>query len=471
MTLAPAVSARQDNRTWQRAYEDGTRQLAAGQFADAELSFRRSLEHPTSPTARSASVVFTGTDRKPYYPEYFLALTLLRQGKDREALTWFERVRRERLVAGGSDEAKALGGHIDAARKAIAAPPPPPPPPPKPPIETPFDRQLKEAESAAGEGRLQEALSKFDALLALDAPEYSRRNLAARRAQIAQQRASQLVGEGDRLRAAGQLPQALEQYRAADGVVAGAGRPGIREVERLNTERDRLGREEQARSLVEQGENFVRAGNYPAAIKSYRQAFQLDPQNQVARARVATADRFDGARDRALRFRRQKRMADARRAFEDARAADEGRFRAEGLADMLSALEKALDGKPPEPPGGTSAPPDTALSPDQVPPLRDAVVAYLRGDARQAVSLLEGMGPAGPGLDARVRVHVSAWLAVSYAELSLAATEETAREDLRRKAVDHFRQLVAVEPNYSLHEHVVSPRVVQLLNAAGRAGK
>ena len=470
MTLAPAVSARQDNRTWQRAYEDGTRQLAAGQFADAELSFRRSLEHPTSPTARSASVVFSGTDRKPYYPEYFLALTLLRQGKDREALTWFERVRRERLVAGGSDEARALGGHIDAARKAIASPPPPPPPPPKPPTETPFDRQLKEAESAAGQGRLQEALSKFDALLALDAPEYGRRNLAARRAQIAQQRAAQLVAEGDRLRAAGQLSQALEQYRAADGVVAGAGQPGIREVDRLNTERDRLGREEQARSLVQQGDSFVRAGNYPAAIKSYRQALQLDPQNQVARARVAAADRFDGSRERALRFRRQKRLADARRAFEDARAADEGRFRAEGLADMLAALEKAPEGKPPEPPG-TSTPPDAALSPDQVPPLRDAVVAYLRGDARRAVGLLEGMGPGAPGFDTRVQAHVSAWLAVSYAELSLAATEEAAREDLRRKAVDHFKQLVAVEPNYSLNEHVVSPRVRQLLTAAGGPGK
>jgi len=447
-----AAPVAQDSRYWNRAYEDGVRELEDGRFADAERSFRHALSHPASPSGRTPNVVFSGSRRAPYYPEYFLAIALQRQGKHEEALQWFERVQQERLVPAGSGEAKALAGHLAETRKALAARPPPPDP--KPPPESPFDTQLKQAEASAAAGRPGQALKMFDALRDLDAAEFARRNLGARRDQLAQQLAGALVAEGDQLRANGQLKEALTRYRTADSFVPGAGAAGIREVDRLFEERAREARVAEAQKLVDQGEAVARAGRYSAAAKLFRQAAKLDPDNAAARVWLAQSARFERMRNRGRTLGKQGQVDAARSAYESARREDEARFAAEGLAKELDALPA----------------PATEVPAEQMEPVRTALVAYLRGDAQQAVQVLEKLSGDVPDLDSRVRPHVYAWLGVAYGQLSLAAPEDAARSEMRRKALEQFRQLIAVDPDYDVRENLISPRIRALIDEA-RTGR
>jgi hypothetical protein len=95
--------------------------------------------------------------------------------------------------------------------------------------------------------------------------------------------------------------------------------------------------------------------------------------------------------------------------------------------------------------------------------VREALIAYLQGDAARARSLLEAIAGGSAALDVRVRAHVFAWLGVTYADLSLTVRDEAERADLRARAMDQFRQLVAAQPDYQLRDSLISPRVRELL--------
>jgi hypothetical protein len=80
--------------------------------------------------------------------------------------------------------------------------------------------------------------------------------------------------------------------------------------------------------------------------------------------------------------------------------------------------------------------------------------------------VLEPIAANGGTLDPRVRAHALAFLGVAYADLSLASRDDAERASLRSKAVEQFRALLAIQPEYQLRESLISPKVREMLDEA-----
>ena len=357
--------------------------------------------------------------------------------------------------------------------------------------------RLNQLDAAMAAGRYNEAISLLDAIRASNAAEYSRRGLDKRRADAERSLAMQLVQEGQQLLAAGEFAGARERFLEAEKRSPGSGQSGLTDVRqriaaayarlrqsaesefaagRLDTALEQLRQAEalspeqfaadglaaradewrkqlqqgltadKIRSLLERARAASAANRYAEATNLYKTVVATQ-DNPEARAWLDAQARFVAFRERARRHQRDGQFDLARQALDDARQQNEARFKFEQLDAMLAEIEAKL---------GT-------LPEDQIAPVRAALTAYLRGDARQARDLLEPIAASGEALDPRVRVHVLAYLGVSYAEMSLTSREENERGALRARAVEYFRTLLALQPEYQLRESLVSPRVREIL--------
>jgi hypothetical protein len=134
-SVAPATLGAQ--QTFYAAYEDALDALKQRDWAKAEQLLKLALQRNPRQGRR---VLFYGTRREDYLPEFYLAIVYLNQQRAQEALDLFAKVEKAGLVAAGSREhpelqrltidARAI---VDKQRLAKTVPPPtvtPPAPPP-----------------------------------------------------------------------------------------------------------------------------------------------------------------------------------------------------------------------------------------------------------------------------------------------------------------------------------------------------
>jgi tetratricopeptide (TPR) repeat protein len=477
---------------WAEPYRQGRDAVKAGQYKEGIPL----LERAVAIDRRQAAVKrIEGAFTTEYFPYYYLGVAYLRIGNLDKAEEAFRNAKSCECL---TSELNGLLNKFEGDLRAARAKPTPGPDPVKPRGPDPnFLRQATEAEGALSGGRPADALRLFDTLRSLDPAEYARRGFAARRDEAARALAAELVRQGDELLRSGQLSAAQAKYEEAESVRPGSAQRGLDELggrraqyaklkggadadikanrtdaalEKLKQaeaadpeqyQRDGLAARAQdlsrqaqgsstaqkVRELIRRAQERVASRDYRAAVGFYGQALNADPGNAEATSWLQSNAQFEQMRDSGRTLYQEGQFSQALEALENARRQNEQRFTEEQLDQLIEAITRKL-GDLPE---------------DQVAPVREALIAYLQGDAARARSLLEAIAGGSAALDVRVRAHVFAWLGVTYADLSLTVRDEAERADLRARAMDQFRQLVAAQPDYQLRDSLISPRVRELL--------
>jgi outer membrane protein assembly factor BamD (BamD/ComL family) len=483
LCAASSWPATAQDRRWADLYLEGRDAVQAGRYQDGIRLLEQAVKlQPTQEREKQIS----RNERTEYFPYYYLGVAYLRTEQLEPADAAFRKSRECNCLTNQlSGLQEAWEGQLAKARLAAGT------------IDPALLARLKQLDAAQAAGRLNEAIGLLDQIRSLHTAEYMRRGLDKRRVEVERGLAAQLVQEGQQLLGAGEFAAARDRFLAAEKRSPGSGQAGLSEVrQRISAAYTRLrqsaeadqaaGRLESALEYLRQAEavspeqyaadglaaraaewrkalqdsmtaekvgHLLERARAAAAANRYAEATGLyrsvaDLQNNAeARAFVDAQARFVTFRDRARRHHRDGELDLARQALDEARQQHEARFKFEQLDALLAEIEAKL---------GT-------LPEEQIAPVRTALLAYLRGDARQARDLLEPIAAGGEALDPRVRVHVLAYLGVSYAELSLTSRDEAERAALRGRAVEYFRALLSLQPEYQLRESLVSPRVREIL--------
>ncbi len=114
LSIAHGAGAQQ---RWIEAYDNGLAALKRGDGAAAEEYFKVAVD--SGPKTRTQSVLRYGTRRAPFYPEYFLAMSYLQQGKASQAAELLRRVQRENLLDRNAPESAQLAGNIETADRQV----------------------------------------------------------------------------------------------------------------------------------------------------------------------------------------------------------------------------------------------------------------------------------------------------------------------------------------------------------------
>ena len=431
-------------------------------------------------------------ERTEYFPHYYLGLAYLREKQFDKAEQAFRNARVCKCMTPqfvklqDNWEAQLAKDRAGAATTAN--------------VDPALAARLNDFEAALAAGRFNDALALLDAIQSSHAAEYSRRGLDKRRAEAERGLAGQLVKEGQQLLAAGELTAAARRFQDADKRVPGSGQAGLTETrQRQSTTYTRhrqsaeaefaAGRVESAleqlkqaeaaypeqyaadglaaradewrksqqknvsaekiRNLLDRARAAAAANRYAEAANLYKNVMSLE-ENAEAKAWLDGQTRFIALRERARAQFKNGQFDLARQALDEARRQDEARFTYEKLDELLASIDEKLG----------------ALPEEHAAPLRAAVVAILRGDAGRARDILEPIAANGESLDPRVRVHALAFLGVAYADLSLATRDEGERATLRGKALEQFRALLAIQPEYQLRESLISPKVREIFEEA-----
>jgi hypothetical protein len=158
---------------WYVAYEDGKKAFDQGDYKAAEQKMLTAMQSSQAPRERGRRVLYYGQIRKDFFPEYYLSLIYLQQGRNADAQkygataeTYLKNGDKEygTLAAARSDAQKRLAANDPAAgastgggnaRSGIPAPLAPPPPPPAVDART-AAANTAAAGAAAAQARLEE---------------------------------------------------------------------------------------------------------------------------------------------------------------------------------------------------------------------------------------------------------------------------------------------------------------------------
>jgi tetratricopeptide (TPR) repeat protein len=480
---------------WAEPYRRGKEAVNEGRYAEGIAL----LEKAIAIDRRQARVkIVEGVDSTEYFPFYYLGVAYLRTGDLDKAEDAFNDAKSCRCL---TNELQGLLNKYEGDVKAARSKPKPTPPPPPPPGPDPnFTRRLNEADAALGQRRFADALQLFETLRQMDANEFNRRNLAARRNEAARAHADELVRQGDQLQKAGQLTAARAKYQEANTIVPGSGQRGLDEIlsrqnqyakfrggaeadikanrfeaalEKLKLaegadpeqyQRDGLAARAQdlgqrlqgttggqkVRDLLRRAGERAAAHDYRTAVGLYGQALNADPNNAEAKSWLEANAQYEKQREAGTSLYKGGQLNEALEALENARRQNPERFTFEKLDELVKEIGDKLGSLPEE----------------QAGPVRSALVAYLKGDAAAARTQLEAIAARADTLDPRVRAHVFAWLGVAYADLAITARAEAERAELRARALERFGQLLSTEPGYQFRDSLISPQIREIFNAA-----
>src|SRR5262249_8291169 len=178
----------QSNR-WFDPYDRGRKAFEAGKYADAVPLLERAVA--AEPKA-AANKIIEGVFRTDYFPYYYLALAYVELQQWDKASQNLDKARptltRQQTPKFNDAESKirvALNGNRNT--------------PTTPTTQTgnpAFDNGLRQAEAALGSRNYETALRQFDQLRQLDAGEYGRAGLGAKREEAVRGYAGQLADEG-----------------------------------------------------------------------------------------------------------------------------------------------------------------------------------------------------------------------------------------------------------------------------------
>jgi tetratricopeptide (TPR) repeat protein len=479
--LVPLVA---QDRRWADLYRQGRDAVRSGRNEDGI----RLLEQAVKIEPQQQRERFVGpNDKTEYFPYYYLGLAYLRTKNFERSAEAFRTSRACKCLPGDLAKLQDNWETQLAKERATVAP-----------VDPGLTARLNDLDAAMQAGRFNEALSILEAIRSTNPAEYTKRGLDKRRAEAERGLASRLVQEGQQLMGAGELVAAARRFQDAEARSPGTGQPGLTEVRQRQTtaySRHRQSAEqefaagrieaaleqlkqaeaiypeqyasdamaaraeewrramqknlaaEKSRVLLDRARAAAAANRYTEAAGLYKTVLSTE-ENAEAKEWLDAHTRFVALRDRARAQHKNGQLELARQALDDARRQDEARFKFEGLEELLASIDEKLGAMPEE----------------HAAPLRAAVVAILRGEASRAREVLEPIAANGEALDPRVRAHALAFLGVAYADLSLASRDEAERSSLRSKAVEQFRALLALQPEYQLRESLISPRVREIFD-------
>jgi len=172
------VSSAAFAEVWYKAYDDALNAIKKESWSDAEQDLKQAL---ASEPSDNWSKRTTGTFTMRYIPNYWLGVVYFNQGRWREAVDQFQRVRDSGVIKEKASEYASMSSYLDQANaklkpvevkpppKTVELKPPPPieetKPPPietKPPVETPDLKAearpyIQRAQEMLTQRRLEEA--------------------------------------------------------------------------------------------------------------------------------------------------------------------------------------------------------------------------------------------------------------------------------------------------------------------------
>src|SRR5262245_23109448 len=245
----------QSNR-WYDPYDQGRKAFEAGKYAEAVPLLERAVA--ADPKAAPNKII-EGVFRTDYFPYYYLALAYAELRQWDKAAQNLDKARptltRQQTAKFNETESKI--------KLAMSAP--------TPPARNPaFDNGLRQAEAALGARNYDAAIRQFDQLRSLDANEYAKAGLAAKRDEAVKVYGGQLADEGRALLQNGRFNDAKARLQLAEQTL-----PGQRSVA------DALGeirrREDEYRSNKAAAQAEFDRRNYATARDRLQQAQQAQP--------------------------------------------------------------------------------------------------------------------------------------------------------------------------------------------------
>jgi len=511
LALALGASAYAQNSKWADPYQKGVRAFESGKYAEAVAQLERAVA--ADPKAGPNKII-EGVFRTDYFPYYYLALAYVE-------LQQFDKAQQNLDKARSTLSRQQQAKFTDAESKikiALGSRPPQ--------RNAEFDNGVRDADALLSGRQFDAAIKRFDQLRAMDAAEYGKAGLAARRDEAVKGLAGQLTDEARASISASRFKDALAKLQQADQVL-----PGQKPVTDLLAELKK--REDDYQRLKTEGQAAFSSRNYSSARDKFEQARTAHPEqfasdNLGARLTEASTLASTGPRgagggstgagsanntgnastatntvdprvvegrrfaDRAKQLITQGKYADADAAYASALKVDaknqealdavEKAKKFKGLRDQGLQLNKAknaagaqkvlgearnLDAARFEREGLTSTLDALTKSIGQEPSklaLQEALLALLKGDAQKSIAILE---PAlSSGGDRAASLH--AYLGVAYATRSLSAPKPDDRTRLREKAVEQFKLAASAQPGYELSSRIVSPAIITIYNEARR---
>jgi tetratricopeptide (TPR) repeat protein len=412
-------------RNWSDLYATGVAAIKKQQWADAIASLTKAI----AVDARSqANKHIEGTYYEDYFPFYYRGLAYMQAGDAQKAEADFQTALKTKMPDALAQDLKRREAQVEAIlaspNNTKASAPPPPAVAPKPePART-------EAPPAAPAG-----------------PDPS-------------VQAAGLVKEGNAFLAQGRLADAQTSFQSALKVSSQA--PGAQDgLSSVTTRRTK------STTALANGRDLAQKSQFAAADAKYQEAIDADPANGAAADALRKSQTFGTRVSDGRSMFSQSNWLGARVQFIDAQSLDPERFKAEGLDATLAEIGRRLAPKTAAAPAGSPATPATP-APVARPPLHDALVAYLQGDPKRAIDLLQPIASNDTAFDAAGRASVHAYLGAAYATSALASRAEADRATWRQKAVREFQLAEAAEPGFQLSERVVSPAIQDIIKEARR---
>ena len=512
IALAAPVAARAQAR-WSKPYESGVRAVTEGRWRDAIRDLDQAVRFADRQEADKVIEGTFRTDYFPYVYLFIAHANLGQLDQARVNLEKAtERPLPPRIDSILKPHRDAYERALKP--KPVPAPPPAPPPstatktaapPPRTPVpevDPRLTQELAAVESALTTRRYADALATLDAIRKQFPDEYNKRGLAARRDDAARGRAAELAAEGQTLFKAGRLADAKSRFDQAEVMSAGTGQPGLAAIRARQAEYTKLkaagdrdaaaGRQSDARQtflkareadpeayrtdnlgarvadldrqiaaradadahlrqLTNTARTLASEGKYAQAAEQYRQLRQADPGNIDAAAWLEANEKYESLKSQGTALHRDGKLEEALQPLLGARLLDPRRFDADGLDDLLNAVNASR----------------TAAAAAELAPVRDALTALLKGNTDETLRLLEPLSRPDElqKLTPPIQAHVHAYLGVAYATRALLAAEATARDGFDRQARAQFAKVIAIRPDYQLSQ-LISPRIQAMLQAA-----
>ncbi len=200
--------------------------------------------------------------------------------------------------------------------------------------------------------------------------------------------------------------------------------------------------------LVAQARTQIAVGRFDRSDRLYLQALEADPENEeAARSLERITDyktKAEAGREAYEQWQASPQqtapLEDALRSLSAAARLDLQRFQRDGTRELLDMVYTALK---------------RDFDPQRV---RAAAEAFYRGEIEQARQSLEEFYYEG-GLG-NVRLHV--FLGMVYASLAFQSAEPSDFAELREMAIEQFRLVRTIDPDYRLTDRLASPLIVKL---------
>jgi tetratricopeptide (TPR) repeat protein len=510
--LATCVVVSAQSNRWYDPYDKGRKAFEAGKYGEAVPLLERAVA--AEPKA-AANKIIEGVFRTDYFPYYYLAIAYAELGQWDKASQNLDKARptltRQQTAKFTETESK-----IKLALNTPAVP-----------VRNPaFDNGLRQAETALGARNYEAAIRQFDQLRTLDASEYAKAGLAAKRDEAVKGYAGQLAEEGRTLIQNNRFTDAKARLQLAEQTLPGqkavadalaeirkreddyrANKAAAQtEFDRRNyaTARDRLQQAQQAHPEQFAAENLGARLNEAATLAA-RGPTPTPPVNApTTPTNTATNTTSTAAPDpkvlegqkyvrSAADLIRQGKYAEADAAYTSAVKADpKNQDAAAGIAraaKFKTLRDRGVEASKSK--GGAATAQQALVDARNVDPdrfmreglasildrvttssgddpvkvtLRQGLLALLNGRAQESIAILE---PA-VSRDGSRTASLHAYLGVAYATQALSAPKPEDQTRLKDKAVEQFRLAASAEPDYQLSNRIVSPAIIKLYESARR---